>query len=352
MKTAVIIPAYQPDFRLTDLAEKLINLGFPAIYIVDDGSDESCRPVFEKAAELGCIVLTHPENKGKGRALKTAMEAILADGSFTGCITADADGQHLPEDIEHIRIESEKGGDVLILGCRILDKDVPLRSKIGNTMTRGLFRLTAGKRIYDTQTGLRAIPRSAMQKFIGLDGERYEYEMNMLVSAAKSKMAIREIPIKTVYIDNNSASHFRALADGYKVYKTLLAFSASSVLCFIIDFALFTMFLWLYQPLGMAAMHKFLATVSARPISATVNFFLNKKLIFKSQGSAGLQAVKYFGLAIVQMSISGGLLALVTAPISNKALVVLIKVPIDLGLYFCSYFIQRKFIFQQKKSDG
>ena len=157
-----------------------------------------------------------------------------------GVVTADADGQHLPDDIVRVAEKLFEWPDSIVLGSAFRG-DVPLRSRMGNAITRKVFNFLSGQRVRDTQTGLRGLPASALPDMLKLPGERYEYEMNMLLEAPRFGLKLREIGIETVYIDNNSGSHFNPLKDSWRIYKSILMFAASSMLAFVIDFVLFTL---------------------------------------------------------------------------------------------------------------
>ena len=212
MNIAVLIPAYQPDAKLVGLVEAL-RAEFPHVVIVDDGST-GCEETFEAIRGRVVALLVHPANRGKGAALKTGFAWIrehLPD--VAGVVTADADGQHAPEDIRRIAeaTATRKGG--IVLGVRTFEGPIPFRSRWGNGWTRILFRLLTGLAIRDTQSGLRGIPSDMLDRMLALRGDRYEYETRMLVDARRHVQPPLQIPIKTVYIEGNSSSHYRPLCD-------------------------------------------------------------------------------------------------------------------------------------------
>jgi len=220
----IIIPSYNPDEKLVELTEELIANGFSKLVVVNDGSVKESIPFFEAVSgHEECQVLTHKVNSGKGRALKTAFAHCQCMKECVGVITVDGDGQHLVKDILACAQVLRKNPENVILGVRDFNKpDVPFRSKFGNTMTRTVFRLLCGIRISDTQTGLRAIPLQRLAEFASWDGERYEYETNMLLMMKKKGIAWEEVKISTVYLDDNARSHFNPLKDSWKIYKTIL----------------------------------------------------------------------------------------------------------------------------------
>ena len=220
MCNVIVIPAYEPDDRLTDLLETLERSGFTRIVVTDDGSSPGCTPVFIRAGELGCIVVRHEHNLGKGAAIKTGIEkAVREFGPGIGIITADADGQHLPQDIIRISDALTAYRDHLILGVRDFSgENVPARSAFGNRITSALFKFETGISCRDTQTGLRGIPSKLVPLARSTRGDRYEYEMNFLVEAVKTTPLVM-IPIETVYEYGNSRSHFRPVRDSLLIYR-------------------------------------------------------------------------------------------------------------------------------------
>ncbi len=219
----ILIPAYKPNHRLIDLSETLINQGYTVI-VVDDGSGENYKEIFSKLNEKVDII-THDINRGKGRAMKTGFEYIIEKyPESEGVITVDADGQHLPEDILKIKEKMLEKNKKIVIGSRLFKGEVPIRSMFGNIVTKFVFAVISGLRLEDTQTGLRGIPKSYLKEMIYLEGERYEYEMNMLMYIARKKIPLVEVPIETVYIEDNASSHFNTIKDSIKIYKVIFKY--------------------------------------------------------------------------------------------------------------------------------
>lgn len=228
---ALLIPAWQPTSTLSELVADLAWRGFGAIIVVDDGSGDRYHTVFEELAKIPQIeLLRQPINFGKGRALKTGFRHLLnSHPEFAGVVTADADGQHTPEDIERIAHALLHSGGRAVLGARRFERIAPLRSRLGNVLTRSVFSFVAGTRLTDTQTGLRGLPLTVLPQLLELRGERYEYEMAMLAHLCRSHEKLLEIPIATIYIENNRGSHFNPVWDSLRIYFVLLRFYAASL---------------------------------------------------------------------------------------------------------------------------
>ncbi len=328
----VLIPAYKPDSRLLDLIEKL--RGAFDLLIVDDGGGEAFAAVFDSAEGLGATVLRHEVNRGKGAAIKTGLSWLLARPEVSSVITADADGQHTPEDIEKIAKALDEHPKTVIIGGRDFSH-MPARSRFGNTVTRFFFRLGTGSRISDTQSGLRGLPSVFFDRMIAAKGDRYEYEMNVLLSLGEWGAPALEIPISTIYIDDNSSSHFNSVKDGLKVFSRVMRYFLSAIISTAVDYALYALFLlWLPASLSYAA---------ARSFSCIVNYLLNAKMVFKRAPTAQ-NALGYFALAIGVMAAgSAGVKGLTALGLGN----LVAKLIVDCVLFVLNYFVQKKVIFKK-----
>lgn len=223
MGSIILIPAFEPDEQLLHVLDRLICLGSRKIVVVNDGSSSSCDELFTRIAALPeLILLTHRENKGKGAALRTGFKYILDQQECTTVITADADGQHRAEDIHALAGACRKSPGKVMLGVRQFDGYVPLRSRLGNNLTRKLCKILFQLDLSDTQTGLRGIPFGVLESLCSLKSERYSYELEMLLWLNDAGVHIDEFPISTVYEQGNESSHFRPLQDSAHIYGTLL----------------------------------------------------------------------------------------------------------------------------------
>ena len=337
--TAVLIPAYNPDDKLPPFVRDLLSRGIGAVIIVNDGSHARCQCIFEELAETpGCTVIAHAVNLGKGRALKTGINHfLLSYPDFTGLVTADADGQHKAADTIAVALTLAKHPKHLVLGARRFHAGIPLRSLLGNVATRWLFALLIGKSVSDTQSGLRGISRAVGKRLMTVSGERYEYEMNVLVSARTHTRGIVEEPIDTVYIDNNESSHFNPLFDSLKIYFVLFRFALSSILASGIDLIVFTATYSLTSNLVLSLL------VGRVVIGSLVNFGLNRKFVFHSQGSALWPLFKYYLLFTFNAFLSYVLIDYFTT--QHQANIVWAKVGVESLLFIASFAIQRALIF-------
>lgn len=354
MKATVILPSFNPDGKMLDTIKGLLDEGFQDIVVVDDGSAAECKKYFEKAKCFdGVEVLVHDVNKGKGLAMKTAFAYIAENRhDISGVVTVDGDGQHLPKDIRRCIELMEEEKDKVVLGVRDFNSpDVPARSRFGNNLTKAVFRLVCGIKISDTQTGLRAIPFQYLPFMISIEGERYEYETNQLLSIKKQNIAIKEIVIETVYIDNNDSSHFHPIRDSLKIYEVIFKYIASSLCSFFIDILLFTVInLLLANTLIVSELRLFLATAGARATSSLVNYFMNKKMVFQSKESVSSSLLRYYLLCVCQAALSYGLVYLfadLLLHLRGSLLETLIKLAVDTCLFLVSFRIQQRWVFKR-----
>ena len=349
MKTALIIPAYKPGKDMLALLAQFRGNGDFMPVVVDDGSGAEFAPIFDALPE-DVVFLRHPENRGKGAALKTAIAHVLEH--MPECdlaLTADADGQHRYEDILRVNEAARENIGGLTLGSRRFDGDVPLRSRFGNAVTRQVFAIASGAKVYDTQTGLRAFGREAMKAFLSVAGERYEYEINMLLSAAQSGMPVKEVWIETVYLDDNSSSHFNPFRDSLKIYLCILKFGASSLLGFVVDFLMVLLLSALTRSLPKAQSLR-VSVIGARIVSATVNFLVNRKVVFKGNESLGRALGKYALLAACVLAVKTALMHLTTIVWGWP--LVLSNIIIELLLFLVNFTIQGRFVYRKRSGEG
>lgn len=351
IKTTIIIPSLNPDEKLEKVVDGLIKAGYEDIVVINDGSDDAHKAPFERLDKLPqCTVLVHEVNKGKGRGLKTAFQYVLDNRSdIEGVITVDGDNQHTVKDITACGELMAKEKDSIILGCRDFSgADVPARSKFGNNMTSFVFRVACGIKISDTQTGLRAIPYRYLQDMLNIEGERFEYETNMLLSLKKLSIPYKEQKIQTVYIEENQTSHFNPIVDSFKIYKMILKFMFSSIASSVIDIVMFSIFVWCIGSRTDTNTKVLIATFGARAISSMFNCIFNKKAVFKSAESYKYVLLKYYALCIVQTTISyasvSGLSYLLSA--SAGEILTLLKIVVDVTLFCISYRIQKAWVYK------
>lgn len=352
-EAVILIPSLEPDDRLPAYIQKLKEGGFAHIVVVDDGSGSAYQPIFEKVDTIeDTVVLHHEVNRGKGVALKTGYRYIMENlPEITGVITADADGQHTVKDCLHLAEQLESGERALYLGSRDFNlENVPPKSRSGNKITSTVFKLLYGQYLPDTQTGLRAFRKEELPFMADVEGERYEYEMKVLIACSRAGIPMIPITIETIYENENEGTHFHPFRDSWRIYKVILGsffkFIASSLSCWVLDQGIFNL-------LNLAVFANgdrkqpgiiLLCTVIARVVSAATNFLINRKYVFGERGNTVKSFLRYAALAVIIMLLSaaGTWLLSLTGMSSTVA-----KLITDCVLYFASYRFQERWVFKE-----
>ena len=365
-QSARLIPAYQPDDRLPPYVEALKAAGVGKIVVVDDGSGEKFQPLFRSIPQDEVThVISYTPNGGKGHAMREGMRYLLDNcPEQRFIITADSDGQHTVRDVLRMIESLSENHEGLLLGSRDFSQEnVPFKSRNGNRITSAVFKLLYVVWVSYTQTGLRGFEHSLLPLMIGVKGERYEYEMNVLIECAQKSIPMRALPIETVYENNNEGSHFRAFRDSARIYGVILGgffrFITSSVISFLVDYLLYLLLNNLFKRFCPGLEHQFrflfisvlsrigLATVIARICSGVVNYLLNQKMVFHYRGSGSRSFLRYLCVFILNMLLSAGLTSTLHLWLGWSDNIS--KIPVDVLLFFLSYYLQRKWVFRQQQ---
>lgn len=343
----ILIPAYEPDERLVTLVTALQQAAEPptGILVVDDGSGPAHRHLFDAVARRGAVVVPHAVNRGKGAALRTGVAWLLRHAPGEDLVCVDSDGQHRPDDVaavaRRLAVASAAGERCVVLGVRWLIGDVPWRSRFGNRASTALLALVTGQRVSDTQTGLRGYPAAVLPWLLTVPGDRFEYELRLLVAGPRAGVAVVEHEIATVYLDDNASSHFRPVRDSVRVMLPLLTFAASSLGSFALDALL-------VLAIAGTTSNLLLAVVGARVVSGVANFFVNRRAVFhahdpeRGRRETLRQAGRYAALAVATLAAS----YLGVRVLTDAGLPLLVgKVLTDAALFVASFGLQRSVVF-------
>lgn len=327
----VLIPSYEPDDKLITLVK---NIDYD-IVVVNDGSKKSYNKIFDEVKKYAKVI-SYDKNYGKGYALKKGLKYIKKTYKKDYIvITMDSDGQHSIKDIDKLSNYVEKHKDTLVLGKRLRGENTPLRSYLGNSITRFIYNIATKRDIYDTQTGFRAFSNNLVDYMLSIPGDRYEYEMNVLLYLSNIK--IKEIEVETIYIENNKESHFNGIKDSYRIYKQIIKFSCISIISFIIDYLLYVLFLFISKNINIS-------NIFARLISGTFNYNMNKKMVFNSKKSIYKSVFKYILLASIILLFNTLILNLLISININKYIA---KILTEIILFVFNYLIQKNIIFNE-----
>ncbi len=337
---AVVIPAYKPSPALAALVESLLATADRPIVIVDDGSGPEYRDVFARVEAFSAVrLLRHAVNLGKGAALKTAINHVLCEmPDITGIVTADADGQHDPDDIRRVAEALEASPASLVLGCRAFGKDVPLRSRFGNILTRAIMHALLGRRLTDTQTGLRGIPASFLPHLLRLETTGYEFELQMLIASHELSIPLMEVPIRTIYEAGNRSSHFNPIVDSMKIYFVLLRFGSVSLMTALLDNLVF--FLAWRRTGNIIA-----SQVLGRAFAVCFNYWMVRRSVFYSHQRHQSTLPKYLALVFASGTASYAGIRFLHDRLGINTMVA--KVSVETLLFFANFAVQRLFIFNR-----
>lgn len=343
-RPVALIPAYKPEPVIVQIAQELLASNqFQGVVAVDDGSGLPYRPIFDELIRHGVAVVSHHVNLGKGMALRTGINHIACQWSQAcGIVTLDADGQHLAKDVKAVAAELQANPTALIMGCRKIPSEAPLRSRFGNGLTRQVMRLCTGIRVSDTQTGLRGLPLSIAPILLRLSPSGYDFETEMLVKLGEERIRIREVPIEAVYVDGNKTSHFRPLRDSIAIYFVFLRHAGNALATAALDFLVFALALFLGGTLVTAL-------VSARIVAGLFNFYIGRRFVFKSRAPATRELLGYTALVAALTTVSYYAIAYLLRSTSMPALAA--KLLVESAIFLASFAIQRVFIFRSESGE-
>ncbi len=220
-KIAAVIPAYQEKKHIGDVVRRTRDK-IDNVLVVDDGSNDKTT---ERAREAGAEVIVHPQNRGKGEAIKTGLRHFL-NRQFDWVFILDADGQHRPEEIDRFLAAAVSAAEPkLILGNRMNDvSSMPLVRRIVNRYMSKKISRVCRQDIPDTQCGFRMLHRQLIPDL--LEGaDRFEYESEMLIIASRKGFRIDSVSISTVYSDEVSSIH--PVRDTLRFFKLMRRYRKS-----------------------------------------------------------------------------------------------------------------------------
>ena len=337
LPNVLLIPAYRPGPELPRIVEALGNASFAAILVVDDGSGPAFAHIFKSCR---ATVLGHPKNLGKGAALRTGIAHAIANFPDCGVVTADADGQHHPDDILQVAARLEREPESMILGARGFDGDVPGRSRVGNRISRIVFRMLMGQKLGDTQTGLRGIPRRLLNELAGMSSMGYEFEVDMLTAAKHLSVPVVEQPIRTIYAPGNPTSHFSPLHDSMRIGFVLARFTMLSLATAALDNLVFFLAIGLGAPA---------AQIVARAAAVCVNYPLARRAVFLSNEPQASTLTRYLALVAASGFLSFQLLTLLERRLGWGVLES--KIAAESALFILNFLVQRDWVFVRRSTS-
>jgi len=217
---AAVIPAFNASLSVGDVVRGAAS-SLSCVLVVDDGSsDDTAR----RAGEAGARVLSHPVNRGKGAALRTAFEA-LKDQPFDAVITLDADGQHDPADIPLFVEAFQTTGAALIIGSRERRFSAMSRGRrFGNRFSSSALSFFSGLGLPDSQSGFRLYSMPFLRE-TPVRGDAYDAEMDLLLRAAAGGFRVDTVVLRSFVADGRAGSHYRPWVDTCRICACVIRFS-------------------------------------------------------------------------------------------------------------------------------
>ncbi len=340
--TPILIPAYQPGETLPALVLELLDRCPHPLIVVDDGSGPAFAAIFEEVAVHPRVhLLRHAVNLGKGAALKTGLNHALSQHpGVAGVVTADADGQHSPEDILRVAARLAASPGTLVMGVRAFAGDVPMRSRIGNRLTRVLMQSLIGQRLSDTQTGLRGIPAALIPHLLSLPSSGYEFELDMLIACKHQSCPVVEEPIRTIYLAGNQSSHFRPVYDSMRIYFLLLRFSLLSLVTAVLDNGVFALAFGATASIAQSQ-------IAARLAAMVFNYLGARSLVFHSRQRHTVVLPKYVALVAFNGILSYSVIQLLHRKFGIATIPA--KLIAEGLLFIANFAIQRDFVFTRRR---
>lgn len=215
VRVACVIPALDAARTLASVIHGMRS-AVPGVRVVviDDGSRDGTAAVASACADQ---VIRFRHNRGKGVALRAGFAALQALDAAT-IVTLDADGQHDPASAPRL-IQALERADIAI-GIRARrGTPMPLHRRVGNAVSALAVSACARRWLSDSQSGYRAF-RTSVLRTVSASGDRYEYETDFLIQAARAGCGIASVPVPTIY---GARSHFRGVRDTVRVARTICA---------------------------------------------------------------------------------------------------------------------------------
>jgi glycosyltransferase involved in cell wall biosynthesis len=197
-----ILPALNEEVAIGSIILRA-KLYVDRVIVIDDGSIDATEEIAKLA---GADVIRHPENQGKGAALKTGFAA--ANGADI-IITMDTDGQHNPAEIPKLIAPILAGEADMVNGSRYLNgngKNTPAYRRVGQNVLDRATNFNSGLAITDTQSGFRAFAAHTASVF-GFRSKGLAIESEMLADAANAGLRIKEVEIGVRYDVEGSSEH-------------------------------------------------------------------------------------------------------------------------------------------------
>ena len=295
----IVIPTYQPDAQLIEFVCQLREKTAYTVLVVDDGSSPDKASIF-KAIESAGVVLRHSHHMGRGRSLKTALAYIqTAYPDESGIVIADDGGSCAVEEVLAVGEALSEHPHAYILGSRRYTGRNPLSSRLADTVFRYVFAFASGSKLQDAGTGLRALSAEHIPDLLNCRGEGTEYDVTSLIDCIRRQIPVLEVPVKAFRL-RRSAAERRSFRRYLYLGSAVIKYTGVALLSFGVDYFLSQFFYAMLSRTAFAALTGIsplgAGNVLARAASSTLNFILNRRLVFQDKSRLLISVLKYYAV--------------------------------------------------------
>ena len=226
---SVIVPCYNEEENIVDFYNEVLkneayfkghDVDFEFIYVNDGSKDKTLDFAIESKRKYPdrIFVVSHVINRGLGAALKTGMVVALNKGAKY-IVTFDADGQHEIEDIPKVCKPLQDGEADVVIGARPFE-DMPISKSFANLIMNALTLLFYGKKVKDSQSGLRAFTAHAAD-VINIVSRGYGVSSEFIKEISDKNLRLSEVTITTIYTPETQNKGTDAIV-GFKILTKMV----------------------------------------------------------------------------------------------------------------------------------
>lgn len=212
----IVIPAHNEEGAIGAVLSALRGTTHPAlreVIVVDDGSSDRTREIAEAS---GVRVIRQPSNRGYGAALKAGIRAASSEY----VLTMDADGQHRIEDV--LKVCDAVSGDApadCVIGHRTKLMHSPLWRMPGKWFLTHLARVLTRKEIRDLNSGLRAMRRDVIMRYMHLCPAGFSFSTTSTFALASRGYRVEFVPIQ---VERRVGKSSVSVATGFQTILLIL----------------------------------------------------------------------------------------------------------------------------------
>ncbi len=220
-KPCIIIPVFNHERPLVSVINQLRQYRIPCL-LIDDGSEQECAEVIQGIAmrEAWVSAITHPQNRGKGAAIKSGLTLAQSQG-YSHALQIDADGQHNLADVSRFVEQARTHPGCIIIGQPVFDQSIPKIRYYSRYLTHlWVWINTLSFQLKDTMCGFRIYPVVVLNQFINNNrtGNHMEFDIEILVKLFRQQVCIKSLATKVNYPEDG-LSHFRLWRDNVLISR-------------------------------------------------------------------------------------------------------------------------------------